>query len=146
MVLPFVNASGAPLASERVEALLTTSLKRKRVGPLEVYALPREPDAPPELEDQRRFRQALMDARAAGIPYGITGTVVKWGYRPYFEDEPDVRVSLRVVDVSDGRILWSGTGASMGRGTVAAAAQVLLQELTAAMPLDPPMTERASGP
>ena len=135
ILLPVVNASGAPLASERTEAILTTLLRRKGVDPLRVYESLQDPDALPELDDRRSFERALVAAREAGMIWGVTGTVVEWRYRPGIDDEPAVSVSLRVVDVADGKVVWSASGARGGPGTTGALAQVLLRELTDAMPL-----------
>ena len=135
ILLPFINASGAPLAAERTEALVTTLLRRKGVRELRMHSTD-NPRLPPELDDRRRYQSALVAAREFGPEtYGITGTVVEWGYRPGLDDQPAVSVSLRIVDVKDGRVLWSASAARGERGTLGTVAQSLLRELTEAMPL-----------
>lgn len=135
MLLPVVNASGAPLAGERAEAILTTLLRRRGLSELRLHAARASADALPELDDRRVLDRAIEQARDQGIRWGITGTVVEWTYRPGLDDDPAVSVSLRIVDIEDGRVAWSASGAKGGRGTVAALAQALLRELTEAMPL-----------
>jgi TolB-like protein len=134
-LLPVVNASGAPLAGERAEAILTTLLRRRGLTELRVHDARGAPDGVPELDDRRAYARALARAREAGIPFGVTGTVVEWQYRPGLADEAAVSISLRVVDVPSGQVVWSASGARGGGGTVAASAQGLLRELTDAMPL-----------
>lgn len=134
VLLPMVNASEAPLAGERVEAILTTLLRQRGIDQLSVYST-ESGDTPPELDDSRRYARALAEARRGGMRFGVTGTVVEWRYRPGIDDEPAVSVSLRVVDVNDGRVLWSASGSRGARGSVAALAQKLLRDLTDSMPL-----------
>ncbi|MEL6188805.1 MAG: hypothetical protein AAFU79_29645, partial [Myxococcota bacterium] len=133
VLLPVVNASGAPLAGDRAEAILTTLLLSKGVEGLERYARPVDAGVP-DLDDRRRYDEALASARASGLEIGITGTVVEWRYRPGLDDEPAVSISLRIVEVESGRVLWSGSGSRGARGTVGAVAQSLLSELVQAMP------------
>lgn len=133
ILLPVVNASGAPLAGDRAEAILTTLLLAKGLEGLDRYVDPVDAGVP-DLDDRRRYDEALASARAAGVELGVTGTVVEWRYRPGLDDEPAVSISLRIVEVASGRVLWSGSGSRGARGTVGALAQILLSELVQAMP------------
>lgn len=135
MLLPIINASSTPLAGERVEAVLTTMLRMKGVGSLHAFSDQRDPDAPPELDDSLRLARALAEARERGMRWGVTGTVVEWGYRPGLDDAPAVSVSLRVLSVDEGTVVWSGSASRGGSGTVGALAQEVLRSLAEGMPL-----------
>lgn len=135
VILPFLNASQAPLAGERAQAVLTTLLRRRGIGDLRIAADLDPEDAPPELDDRRRYQRALSAVLTRGAGWGVTGTVVEWRYRPGLRDEPAVSISLRIVDLADGRVVWSGSGARGGTGTVGVVAQELLGDLVRAMPL-----------
>lgn len=136
VLLPIENMSGAPLAGERAEAILLTLL-RQRLDDLRHYQ-PQSETGLPVPDGRQRYLRALTRAREAGLELGVTGTVVEWRYRPGLDDEPAVSISLRIVDVPSGRILWSGSGARGSGGTVGALAQVLLRDLSQAMPLGKP--------
>lgn len=135
ILLPVENASGAPLAGEKAEAILMTLLRSKGLNNLAYYEATSSASSPPELDDRRRYLRALARAKEEGVEIGVTGTVVEWRYRPGLDDEPAVSISLRIVEVASGQILWSGSGARGDGGTVGALAQTLLRELTQAMPL-----------
>ncbi len=136
VVLPVLNASGAPLAGERAEAILTTLLRARGISEVQVHRARAEPGEGLELDDHRAYARALESARATGAAIGITGTVVEWGYRIGLDDRPAVSVSLRVVRVATGEVLWSASSARGGGGTVGILAQRVLRELTEAIPFD----------
>lgn len=135
VILPMLNASTAPMAGERVQAILATHLKQRGITDLRLVEELDPEDAPPELDDGRRYHRALLAAREGGAGWGVTGTVLEWRYRPGLDDSPAVGVSLRIVDIASGRVVWSGTASRGGRGTVAALAQTVLRDLAGALPL-----------
>jgi len=86
-------------------------------------------EAPPADAGER----ALAWARAAGVRYALTGSVTEWRYRVGVDGEPAVGLSLRVIDLADGRTVWSATGARSGwsREALSAVAQKLARDLVA---------------
>jgi hypothetical protein len=129
VVLPFTNLAETPRAGERVASLSESILRIRGVSELAEYRDSRE--TLPELDDGRRFQEAITWAKAAGYSYGITGSVEEWRYRGGADGEPAVGVSLRVISLASGRTLWTATGSRTGwrQETVSGTAQRLLSQL-----------------
>jgi hypothetical protein len=131
VVLPMLNHAQSPQAGERVESMLAALLRAKGVDKLETYDATEAGDALPELNDSRRYEKALAWARSRHGRYGIAGSVEEWHYKSGAEGEPAVGLTLSVVDIASGHVLWSATGArtGWGRDAIAGVAQKLLREL-----------------
>ncbi len=114
-LLPIVNHSQAPRAGERVEALVETALHVRGLDPVHY---PADSDHTGMLipDEEQRFRKALSWARREGLRFGVTGTVEEWRYKSGLDGEPAVGISLRVIDIPTGRVLWAASGARSGWG------------------------------
>lgn len=129
VVLPFENLAETPRAAERVASLSESILRIRGVSEVLEYRDSRE--TLPELDDGRRFQEAISWAKAAGYSYGITGSVEEWRYRGGADGDPAVGISLRVIALDSGRTLWTATGSRSGwhQETVSGTAQRLLSQL-----------------
>ena len=117
VLLPVANNSDTPQASEKLEAILPALLQTHGVTRLDVYSPPAESaTAIPILDDTVRFEQALAWARSRDFRYGITGSVEEWHYKSGVAREPAVGLSLRVLNINTGEVLWSASGARSGSG------------------------------
>lgn len=115
VLLPVVNHSQAPQAGERVEALVETALRVRGLEP--VHYPPAAGDAGILIPDEeRRYSEALAWARREGLRFGVTGTVEEWRYKSGLDGEPAVGISLRVIDIPTGKVLWAASGARSGWG------------------------------
>ena len=114
--LPIINHTEVPHAGERVEAVLGTLLRVRGVRELAAYTLPSDDASLPDLDDRRRLEVALSRARQAGFLYGVTGSVEEWRYRSGIDGEPAVGLTVQVLDVATGKVLWSGSGSRSGWG------------------------------
>jgi hypothetical protein len=136
-LLPLQNFSEAPQADERVRAVLATVLRSR--GLQEVRESPqRRLDPVPELDPVRRTAAAVAWARAEGLTFGITGSVNEWRYRGSPEGWPAVGLTLTVLDVQTGKVVWTSSGALAGGSGEAASgtAQRLLESLLASLEID----------
>ncbi|MYL23713.1 hypothetical protein [Vreelandella massiliensis] len=135
-LLPLANHSETPLAGQKAEASLMTLLHQHGVRSL--AQAPRTAQAGLiDLPSDRDYRAALTWAQQEGIRYGITGSVDEWQYKAGLDGEPAIGISLRVVDVNSGEILWSASGARTGWGfsTTSGVAQKLMADLIETLPL-----------
>lgn len=135
-LLPMQNYSDAPQAGESAEAILTTLLRIRGLNEVERYPAPSEPEAMlPPLDEHARYEQSLRSARSSGADLGITGSVDEWRYKSGAEKEPAVGMSVQIVDIETGKVLWTATGAraGWGRETVSGTAHKLLRDLLANM-------------
>ncbi|SDS01742.1 hypothetical protein SAMN05216421_0752 [Halopseudomonas xinjiangensis] len=128
-LVPMVNYSQTPLAGERSEQILLSSLTRKGLTP-RVYPPTRQGDLF-LIDDRERLAAALDWARQQRLDYVISGSVEEWQYKNGLDGEPAVGLSLRVLEPSTGRVLWSNSGARAGwsRESLAGSAQKVIDKL-----------------
>ena len=134
-LLPIVNASDVARADEGSRAILETVLYARGIEKLVVA--PRQQPGGLSLDERRRVDEAVAWALKEGLTVGITGSVNEWRYRP-LDGLAAVGMSLTVLDLHDGRVLWTASGSRSGASgeTVSGTAQRLLQELTGGLELE----------
>ncbi|HEX7487720.1 MAG TPA: hypothetical protein VF341_02345, partial [Anaeromyxobacteraceae bacterium] len=83
-----------------------------------------------------RVDGAVAWARKEGLAVGITGSVNEWRYRP-LDGLAAVGMSLSVIDLRDGHVIWAASGSRSGSSgeTVSGTAQRLMQDLTRGLEL-----------
>ena len=114
VVLPIVNYTETPQAGLRAETIATSILKARGFTNLKQYPA-----------------RALDWARGEKARYALTGAVDEWRYKVGVDGEPAVGITLQVIDVQSGNVIWSAAGSRTGwsRDAVSAVAQKLLREL-----------------
>ncbi|MCS3903010.1 PBP1b-binding outer membrane lipoprotein LpoB [Methylohalomonas lacus] len=135
-LLPMVNYAEAPMAGQRAESILATLLRKQGINSLETYPQ-RDDEGLPELNDERRLSHAMEWARNSDFQYGVRGSVKEWQYKSGLDGEPAVGLTVEVIEIASGRVVWSASGAESGWGfdTLAGTAQELLVDLIATLPL-----------
>ncbi|WP_339781703.1 GNA1162 family protein [uncultured Thalassospira sp.] len=73
-----------------------------------------------------------------GVQYVLTGSVSEYGYQYGLREEPSVSMNMRLVDISDGAVVWTASSGIVGQGTfsrdsVSIIAQRLVNHMIAAM-------------
>ncbi|QJD57896.1 penicillin-binding protein activator LpoB [Pseudomonas sp. gcc21] len=128
-LMPIINYSQAPQAGERSEQILLSILSKENIQP-QVYPFSEKQDAV-LLDDQTRFAEAMAWARQQDFDYVVSGSVEEWQYKNGLDGEPAVGISLRVIDPSTGKVIWSNSAARAGwsRESLAGTAQKVLAEL-----------------
>ena len=132
VVLPFVNNTETPFAAERAEAITTALLYAR--GVQRVMTAPLDPAADVEaLPDRglKRQREGLEWAKKQNFRYALQGTVTEWRYKVGLDGEPVAGMTLQLLDLQDGKVLWSGSAGKSGwsREAVSAVAQQVLEQL-----------------
>lgn len=135
-LLPIANHSETPLAGQKSEASLITLLHKHGINSL-VQAPRKGQMGLLELPNEQDYQAALSWAQQQGVRYGVTGSVDEWQYKAGLDGEPAIGISLRVVDVNSGDIMWSASGARTGWGfsTTSGVAQKLMADLINTLPL-----------
>lgn len=138
VVLPFVNNTETPFAAERAEAITTALLYARGVE--RVVTAPLAPAVDAEaLPDRglKRYEAGLEWAKKQKIRYAIIGTVTEWRYKVGLDGEPVAGMTLQLVDLSNGMVLWSGSSGKSGwsREAVSAVAQQVLGTLISTIEL-----------
>lgn len=116
VMLPIANYSEAPQAGERIEALLETLLRRGGIESIEHYPALKEDDTHLVMSDRQRFEESLAWAKAQHFDYAVSGSVEEWRYKSGLDGEPAVGVSVRIVELGTGRVLWAASGTKTGGG------------------------------
>jgi hypothetical protein len=135
LLLPVQNYSGTPQAGERAEVLLIAMLQQRGLTSLEMYPATSADDTLPELDERRRYTRALEWAQRRSSAYAITGNVAEWRYKSGPDSEPAVGLTLQIVEIPSGKLVWSAAGArsGWGRESLTGTAQKLLQDLLASV-------------
>lgn len=138
IVLPFMNNTETPYAAERAESVATALLYSRGVQRLVTYQATAKDDELllPDRGVKRR-QDALAWAKTKGIHYALVGTVTEWRYKVGLDGEPVAGVTLQVIDLQDGSVLWSGSGSKSGwsRDAVSAVAQQVMEKLIDTIPV-----------
>ena len=130
-VLPFENLTETPQAGRRVEVISTSLLYAFGVKESIQYSQKSEEGTAVLASKTDTLTEALSWAKTQKARYALTGSVDEWRYKVGIDGEPAVGVTLRVVDVDTGTVVWSGVGAKTGWGreAVSAVAQKLVRNL-----------------
>lgn len=131
VVLPFANNTETPLAGQRAEAIAQALLHAQGVGAIRRAPGTAQKEALFSAGDSRRADEALAWARGQQIRYALAGSVDEWRYKVGVDGEPAAGVTLQILDVASGNVLWSGSGGKSGwsREALSAVAQKLMREL-----------------
>lgn len=111
-VLPFHSAPDVRDSGRIVADMLANQL----------YALDRYNIVAPEIIDERladREGEALSPAKTGelvGAPYIVVGSVAEYTYKAGVGETPVVGVTVRLIQASNGKVLWSATRTGTGAG------------------------------
>lgn len=135
-LLPMANHTDTPQAGMSAEAITEHLLRARGVRQLERYPATLSRDTLFEPSERKVIEEAQKWARDRGARYGVTGMVEEWRYKVGIDGEPAVGVTLQVIDLQDGAVLFSASGGKSGwsREALSAVAHKLLDSLVARMP------------
>jgi TolB-like protein len=139
VMLPIVNNTDTPQAGLSAEALVEHQMRRRGVTALQHYPVALSRDSLFEPTERKVVDEAQQWARDQGARFAVTGSVQEWRYKVGIDGEPAVGVTLKVLDLSTGQVVWSVSGARSGwsRQALSAVAQSLLTEMFDGLPLVP---------
>lgn len=131
-MLPIVNYTQTPQAGLRAEAILESIVRGRGLASLRRYPSDLNVEALFEPTERNAVDKAMRWARSERVRYGLTGSVDEWRYKVGVDGEPAVGITLQLVDIATGDVVWSATGAKTGwsREGLSGVAQKLLQALT----------------
>ena len=134
-LLPFINNTETPYAGERAEAVTAALMYARGVRQLERSAGETKVEEMGVDRGERRQREALELARQKKVRYALVGTVNEWRYKVGLDGEPVVSVALQVIELPEGKVIWSGSAGKSGwsRDAVSAVAQQVLDRLIGTM-------------
>ena len=132
-LLPIMNHTETPQAGLRAEVIVDGVLRASGVKDLRRYPAGLNNETLFEPLERKQFDAALAWARGAGARYALAGAVDEWRYKVGIDGEPAAGVTLQVIDVASGDVLWSAAGGKTGwsREALSAVAQRLIRQLLA---------------
>ncbi|MFN3544342.1 MAG: penicillin-binding protein activator LpoB [Thiobacillus sp.] len=136
-LLPFANHTETPQAGLRAEAIAANLLRGQGVTSLRTYPAGLVAETLLEPADRKLMDKAMAWAREQGVRYAVSGEVNEWRYKVGIDGEPAVGLTLQVLDLTDGRIVYSAVGGKSGwsREALSAVAQKLMKDMVTGIPL-----------
>ena len=130
MILPFQNYSQSPRAGEQVEQLLATLFRIRGVSDIAIYQPLDDDKGAFEFNERRRQEKALSAIRNRAS-YAVTGSVDEWQYKLGVGSEPAVGLTIQIIEIPSGKVVWSASGARSGwsTGSLSGTAQNLLKDM-----------------
>lgn len=132
-LLPFVNNTETPYAAERAEAVTAALLHARGIQRLErtQAEAPKGDDHLGAERGELRQKAALEAAKQKKVRYALAGTVNEWRYKVGLDGEPVAGFTLQVIELPEGKVVWSGAAGKSGwsRDAVSAVAQQVLNQL-----------------
>lgn len=145
VMLPVINNTETPQAGLAVEALVEHHLRARGVVQLQRYPAALSRESLFEASERKLAEEAQTWARDQGARYAITGSVEEWRYKIGLDGEPVAGVTLRVIELDSGRVVWSGSGTRSGwsRDGLSAVGQQLISRLLGELRLTPFQANRS---
>ena len=143
-LLPLVNQTDTPQAGLSAEAIAEHGLRLRGLRDIARYPVALSRDSLFEPSERRVAEEAQKWAREQGIRYGLTGVVEEWRYKVGIDGEPAVGVTLQVLDLNTGQIVWSASGAKSGwsREALSGVAHKLMYQLLDTIPVQATQDKR----
>lgn len=132
-VLPIVNYTETPQAGMAAEAITQSLLTSAGFAHVKLYPANLNRETLVEPSERQAVDKALDWARKENVKYAISGAVEEWRYKVGVDGEPAAGVTLQVIDVQSGAIVWSATGSRTGwsRSSLSSVGQKLIAALIA---------------
>jgi polysaccharide biosynthesis protein PelC len=113
-VLPPINNTSTPYAGERVQQQLAALLGARGLTRV-VLAPVAGAGGPLPIDNGAGGEQQALDwARHRQARYALEGSVDEWDYKAGLDGQPAVGVTLRLLDLESGQIIWSGAASGSG--------------------------------
>lgn len=115
VVGPIANNSDTPLANKQVESMLVGLLHAKGMQRVYTYQTPGNCGKLLYCPDSTPARATLIAyARQKGAQFVLTGGANEWRYKVGLDGEPVAGVSLQLISVRYGTVVWSAVGSAIG--------------------------------
>ncbi len=137
LVAPFANLTETPDAGTRAKMIVANLLHMKGFQSVHVYQLkPKQKPLLQVAEKPLSKNKAISYAMSHHANYIVTGSVTEWRYKVGLDGEPSVGITMQLIKVPTGEVLWSAVGSKIGssRAGLGQAGQDLLTKMVKGMP------------
>ncbi|HEV3423940.1 MAG TPA: penicillin-binding protein activator LpoB [Paraburkholderia sp.] len=113
-VASIANYTETPSAGRSAESIAASVLRAN--GLKDVRFAPADAGSSALFDTAQResAQQKLEWAQSQQVKYILTGAVEEWRYKVGVDGEPVVGITLELIDVQSGNVVWSATGARSG--------------------------------
>lgn len=115
-LLPFDNLSSTPGAELQLTDYVETALRSRGIRDIDIYNPDKQIGLRSLFDDSAQQRVARQWARDKNLDYALFGSVHEWQYRSGAGKEPTVGLTLRLIDIKTGQVMWQGNAARTGIG------------------------------
>jgi hypothetical protein len=138
-VVPLLNNTETPNVSERATAIAVSVLRARGVGSIELRSQEQRFDEGIARPQAVPFQEWLEWAKQRNVRYLITGSVTEWRYKVGLDGEPVAGVTMQVVEVPTGKVVWSAASGKSGwsREALSAVGQKVITGMLETLPLTP---------
>jgi hypothetical protein len=132
VVAPLLNNTATPYAGQRAAQLISALLAQRGSGPVQVAPAAADVGGLPLDNGTAAENAAKALAQQQHARYLVRGSVDEWTYKIGLDGQPAVSFTLSVLDLSSGKVIWTGAASASGgsRQGVAVLAQETLDRLT----------------
>ncbi len=110
----FWNYTETPMAGFRASTIIDGVLSNRGIKTISLIGGEEEIE---NVKSKESFiRDKINRAKELGADYIILGSVQEWRYKTGIDGEPVVSYSIKVIDLKDGTVTFSGVGAKSGWG------------------------------
>ncbi len=110
----FWNYTETPMAGFRASTIIEGVLSNRGVRTISLIG--GESDIEDIKSKESFIKKKINQAKSLGADYIILGSVQEWRYKTGIDGEPVVSYSIKVIDLKDGSVTFSGVGAKSGWG------------------------------
>lgn len=115
-ILPINNLSQTAQADLQAQTLIETRLRKRGVRTIDTYSPVKQVSLRNLLNPATDLKNSLEWAKSNRYRYGLTGSVNEWHYKAGADREPAVGISLKLVDLYSGEVVWQANAARTGWG------------------------------
>lgn len=119
-VIPFVNNTETPLAGERAMSIAAAIIESRGMCHVVTYRSHNQNKALfPGMSKTNSQKVLLQWASKTHARYALTGSVNEWTYKVGLDGEPVVGISVQLIELSSGKIVWTSVGSKSGGSRIA---------------------------
>jgi polysaccharide biosynthesis protein PelC len=135
VMAPFLNATDHEHAGEALTQLTGSMLLERGVPLFQTEEILSKTADETATKMEARHQQIARDNKAS---YLLIGTVHEYRYKSDLSARPAVGITLRLVNVADGRTLWQQSSSKVGRvySSLTSTAQQTVRDLVSKIPLN----------
>jgi len=130
-ILPINNLSNTAQADLQAQNLIETRLRKRGVATVDTYTPTTQVSLRSLLDPATDLKNSLEWAKQNNYRYGLTGSINEWHYKAGTDREPAVGVSLKLVEIASGDVVWQANAARTGWGyaSLPAVADKVIREM-----------------